>query len=191
MEHLIVRYQDQLKAHPAVTQVLTVASLLLTGDVISQAFFQKQKASFDVRQAIHFFVVGLVYTGPCAVTWYGVLEWLVVMDGLTAAVIKVILGQVLYTPVFTLGLLVIYGLLRGDSWLEIVQSVRAKYFALLRSRFFVYPPAQLINFEFVPVVYRPMYGSVVSLLWNMYLSWKANQVEPRTDPVEKDVGDEV
>lgn len=187
MADLIVMYQGELEAHPAITQVLTMATLLLAGDVVSQTFFQKKP--FDTRQAAHFFIVGVFYTGPCSVTWFRLVEQLVVMDGVAAAVIKALAGQVIYTPPYTLGLLVLYGLLQGQSWKEVLDSVRSKYGAVLISRYMVYPAAQLINFEFVPVVYRPMYGSVIALFWNIYLSWKANRLEGElpVDPVQKDV----
>ncbi|KAM7296465.1 protein Mpv17 [Ixodes scapularis] len=187
MADLIVMYQGELEAHPAITQVLTMATLLLAGDVVSQTFFQKKP--FDTRQAAHFFIVGVFYTGPCSVTWFRLVERLVVMDGVAAAVIKALAGQVIYTPPYTLGLLVLYGLLQGQSWKEVLDSVRSKYGAVLISRYMVYPAAQLINFEFVPVVYRPMYGSVIALFWNIYLSWKANRLEGElpVDPVQKDV----
>ncbi|XP_029833305.2 protein Mpv17 [Ixodes scapularis] len=187
MADLIVMYQGELEAHPAITQVLTMATLLLAGDVVSQTFFQKKP--FDTRQAAHFFIVGVFYTGPCSVTWFRLVERLVVMDGVAAAVIKALAGQVIYTPPYTLGLLVLYGLLQGQSWKEVLDSVRSKYGAVLISRYMVYPAAQLINFEFVPVVYRTMYGSVIALFWNIYLSWKANRLEGElpVDPVQKDV----
>ncbi|CAN8030661.1 unnamed protein product [Ixodes persulcatus] len=191
MEHLIVLYQEELKTHPAITQVLTIAALLAAGDVISQTFFQK-KPFFDARQSVNFFIVGLLYTGSISVAWFGIVERLIVIDGFAAAVIKVLVSQVFFSPLFTLGLLVVYGLLKGQSWKDIGENIRTKYVALLCSRFIVYPLAQFINFEFVPIVYRPMYGSVISLFWNMYLSWKANQVKVSADPVdpeEKDSSD--
>ncbi|CAN7947847.1 unnamed protein product [Ixodes pacificus] len=180
-------YQVELEAHPAITQVLTMATLLLAGDVVSQTFFQKKP--FDTRQTANFFIVGVFYTGPCSVAWFGLVERFVVMDGAAAAVIKVLAGQVIYTPPYTLGLLVLYGLLKGQGWKEVLDSVTTKYGAVLISRYMVYPAAQLIHFEFVPVVYRPMYGSVIALFWNIYLSWKANrlEVELPVDPVQKDL----
>lgn len=193
MEHLIVLYQEELNTHPAITQILTIAALLLAGDVISQTFFQK-KPFFDARQSVNFFIVGLFYTGPISVAWFGIVERLIAIDGVAAAVIKVLVSQVFYSPLFTLGLLVVYGLLKGQSWKDIGESIRTKYVALLCSRVIVYPLAQFINFEFVPIVYRPMYGSVISLFWNIYLSWKANQVQAElstdtVEPEEKDSSD--
>ncbi|CAN8008104.1 unnamed protein product, partial [Ixodes pacificus] len=123
MADLIIMYQGELEAHPAITQVLTMATLLLAGDVVSQTFFQKKP--FDTRQTANFFIVGVFYTGPCSVAWFGLVERFVVMDGAAAAVIKVLAGQVIYTPPYTLGLLVLYGLLKGQGWKEVLDSVLA------------------------------------------------------------------
>ncbi|KAG0427893.1 hypothetical protein HPB47_025086 [Ixodes persulcatus] len=114
--------QGELEAHPAITQVLTMATLLLAGDVVSQTFFQKKP--FNTRQTANFFIVGVFYTGPCSVAWFGLVERFVVMDGVVAAVIKVLAGQVIYTPPYTLGLLVLYGLLQGQDWKEVLDSVK-------------------------------------------------------------------
>ncbi|XP_029833306.2 mpv17-like protein [Ixodes scapularis] len=187
MEHLIRLYQGELNTQPAITQVLTIATMLLAGDIISQTFFQ-QKTTFDARQAVNFFIIGLFYSGPLGVAWFGLVERLVVKDGVAAVVIKVLAGQLMFSPLFTLGLLVFYGLLKGECWMDIMKSIRTKYVALMISRYMVYPVAQFVNFEFVPVVYRPMFGVVLGFFWNIYLSRKTNQVEdePPIGQVQKD-----
>ncbi|KAM7296529.1 hypothetical protein ISCGN_021688 [Ixodes scapularis] len=182
MDSLLLQYNDILHAHPVITQVLTVGTVALAGDVISQTFIQN-KPSFDFRQAIIYYIVGLFFTGTLTVLWLMFVEWLVVTDGVAGAAIKTALGLVFFTPPFFLCFLVVHGFLSGHSWEAIRENIRTKYFVILKSRYAFYPVAQFVNFEFVPILYRAIYLSVVALLWNMYLSWKTNQVSP-CPPVE-------
>ncbi|CAN7939520.1 unnamed protein product, partial [Ixodes hexagonus] len=138
-----------------------------------------QRKPFSVKQAAIFFVIGLCYTSPLVVSWFAFVEWLVVADGAVTIVIKVALGEFIFTPVFVLFFMFVHGVLHWHSWEDILESVRVKYLSILTTRCIVYPVAQLVNFWVVPVNYRPMYSSLLALLWSVYLSWKANRAEPK------------
>ncbi|EEC00433.1 conserved hypothetical protein [Ixodes scapularis] len=97
MTHLIALYQVKLKTHPAITQVVTTTVLLLAGDAISQTFFQK-KPFCDTRQSVNVCIVDVSCSSRLAMAKYVFLERLVDTNGVTAAITKVLVGQVFVSP---------------------------------------------------------------------------------------------
>ena len=71
----------------------------------------------------------------------------------------------LFVPSFMAGLWILEG--RDNIWdplLDVVPSVMEANWAL-------WIPAQLVNFSIVPLNYQVLFGNVVALVWNVYLSW--------------------
>jgi protein Mpv17 len=42
---------------------------------------------------------------------------------------------------------------------------------VIQANFALWIPAQIVNFSLVPLNYQVLFGNVVALLWNVYLSW--------------------
>lgn len=169
-------YARVMRDHPAKTQLITTATVMLSGDLISQKVLER-RSSIDVPRAARFFVMGIAFVGPALRVWYFTLERIVGSSGGRALVIKkVFLDQALFTPVFLPSFLVTLGALQRRSWESIKQTVRADYLPILKANYVLWPAAQLINFRFVPLSYRVPFASCVALFWNTYLAWKANRI---------------
>ncbi|XP_029833301.2 mpv17-like protein [Ixodes scapularis] len=188
MEHVYLLFNDQLKTHPILTQIAAITLLTFLGDVLSQLTFQRKP--FSVKQAAIFFFIGLTYTGPLVVSWFAFVEWLVVMDRVPAIILKVALGEFVFTPPFVLCVMFLHGFLHGHSWELIREDVRVKYLSILMMRCVVFPVSQLVNFLAVPVNYRPIFSSLLALFWSVYLSWKANRAESKLEKLEEGTSDE-
>uniref|UniRef100_A0A1E1WXI2 Mitochondrial inner membrane protein Mpv17 n=1 Tax=Amblyomma aureolatum TaxID=187763 RepID=A0A1E1WXI2_9ACAR len=168
-------YARVMRAHPVKTQLITTATVMLSGDLIAQKVLER-RATIDVPRAARFFIMGIGFVGPVLRVWYLTLERVVGVGGGRAVVIKkVLLDQGVFTPMFIPSFLVTLGTLQRRSWEDIKRTVRTDYLPILKANYMLWPAAQLINFRFVPLSYRVPFASCVALVWNTYLAWKANR----------------
>lgn len=163
-------YGRMMRTHPAKTQIATTACLMLTGDVIAQKGIEKRQ-SLDVARAARFFVMGVGFVGPVIRTWYVVLDRLVVGN----AVKKMLVDQLLFSPVFVASFLTSLAFLQRRPWNDTKRMLRTDYVPIMTTGYMMWPAAQLVNFHLVPLNYRLLFASGVGLVWNTYLAWKANQ----------------
>uniref|UniRef100_A0A131XZZ0 Mitochondrial inner membrane protein Mpv17 n=1 Tax=Ixodes ricinus TaxID=34613 RepID=A0A131XZZ0_IXORI len=169
---LLSLYSRMMRAHPAKTQILTTGCLMLTGDVIAQKAIEKRE-SLDVGRAARFFVLGIGFVGPTIRTWYVVLERVFGARG--GVLRKVLVDQLIFSPVFVASFLTCLGFLQRRPWSDTKQMLRKDYVPILTTGYMLWPAAQLVNFHLVPLPYRLPFASGVGLVWNTYLAWKANK----------------
>ncbi|CAN7999001.1 unnamed protein product, partial [Ixodes hexagonus] len=86
----------------------------------------------------------------------------------------VLLTEVVFAPVFLLGVFVVFGVLKQQSLDDIKGTVRDKYAATLAANLVFSPATQIINFRFVPLNYHLLFADFMGLLWSSFLSWRAN-----------------
>ncbi|KAL1417994.1 hypothetical protein MTO96_005981 [Rhipicephalus appendiculatus] len=156
---------------------MTTATVLLSGDLIAQKVLERQP-NVDVVRAARFFVMGVAFAGPVVRMWHLTLERVVGSGvGVSSVARKVLIDQALFAPVFIASFLVVLGTLQRRSWDDIEQSLRANYLQILKTSYMIWPAAQLINFRFVPLSYRPPFAGCVAVVWSTYLAWKANRTQ--------------
>ncbi|OQR76709.1 protein Mpv17-like [Tropilaelaps mercedesae] len=170
--------------YPASTQVLTTATLMASSDVLAQKVIEKRQHINPTRTA-RFFFVGCVYVGPILRTWYPRLDRLVSHSSKLRGFKMVFIDQGLFTPIFVPGFLATLSTFQGQSFDEMCRTVKAKTIPILVSNWMVWPAAQIINFNFVPLQFRVLFASTVALFWNTYLAWKANQDRPEKTDLKK------
>lgn len=95
---------------------------------------------------------------------------------MNAAVKKVVLDQVIFTPFMIPGFMTIIAMLEGKSWeteikVALVQDVPDAYITNLG----IWIPAQLVNFRYVPGKWQVLVSNCVGFVWNSYLSWKTQE----------------
>lgn len=85
-------------------------------------------------------------------------------------VIKLLVQQIGFTPpfvAFTLAFINYFLTLDPtETWLR----VRNAFVTALIVNWKVWTPAQAVNFGLVPLDYRVLFGNIVALWWNIYLS---------------------
>ncbi|KAL1417992.1 hypothetical protein MTO96_005979 [Rhipicephalus appendiculatus] len=83
-------YARVMRDHPVKTQLITTATVMLSGDLIAQKVLERR-----------FFIMGIAFVGPALRVWYLTLERIVGSGGGRAMVVKkVFLDQAVFTPVF-------------------------------------------------------------------------------------------
>ncbi len=147
-------------------------SLGCTGDVMQQKYEvicdrQNQWNPFRTKKI---FISGL-FIGPTCHYWYLLLDR--IFPGRKVAVVmkKILIDQIVFSPVNISMFLVIMGYLEGMNGKQILQDMKEKGLTLLKAEWIVWPPAQMINFFFLPTRFRVLYDNTVSLGFDVYYSY--------------------
>lgn len=170
-------YQALMSKHPWTIQIITAGSLVGVGDVISQQLIERRGlANHSVRRTAKMMSIGFLFVGPVIGGWYRVLDRLVVGETKSAALKKMALDQVAFAPCFLGVFLGISGTLNGLTMEQNVAKLKRDYTDALVANYYLWPPVQIANFYFVPLHHRLAVVQIVAVIWNSYLSWKANKM---------------
>lgn len=172
MFKVIKTYQRLLHQRPFVTNVMTTCTFMVTGDLTSQAFFQNRE-HIDIKQTVRFAIAGLIFVGPVV---RGCLVMIDKIFGPTTSIKvlakKLILDQGICAPCFLAGNISILTLLQGRSIEGVQNELSNSYINLLKLNYTFWPFVQVINFYFIPLTYRVLFGSSAALAWNTIFSYR-------------------
>eukprot|EP01034_Spumella_vulgaris_P023565 gene23565-29793_t len=149
-------YKSALQSAQLQTKALSSMVIALLGELIAASIkAQKSKSKkivIDFKRVAIFGVYGLAFAGPFFHWWYAFLERSVAslrlkQPALSFAV-KLATNQLVMTP----------------------PTVKRQYAVALFTNWKVWTVAQTVNFTVVPLDYRVLFGNVVALWWNTYLS---------------------
>ncbi|XP_044147584.1 protein Mpv17 [Bufo gargarizans] len=169
-------YQRLLSLHPWKVQIITAGSLVGVGDVISQQLVERKGLrGHSFKRTVKMMGIGFCFVGPIVGGWYKVLDGLIPGSSKSVAVKKMLLDQGGFAPCFLGCFLTIVGSLNGLSKEEIWNKLKRDYKDALIANYYIWPAVQIANFYFIPLHYRLAVVQVVAIIWNSYLSWKANQ----------------
>uniref|UniRef100_A0A3P9IA81 Mitochondrial inner membrane protein Mpv17 n=1 Tax=Oryzias latipes TaxID=8090 RepID=A0A3P9IA81_ORYLA len=170
-------YQTMMSKYPWTVQIVTAGSLVGVGDVISQQLIERRGLRrHSVRRTARMMSIGFFFVGPVIGSWYKVLDRIVVGGGKSAAMKKMLVDQLCFAPCFLGAFLSICGALNGLSVEENVAKLKGDYTDALICNYYLWPPVQIANFYFVPLNHRLAVVQLVAVVWNSYLTWKANKM---------------
>ncbi|ODM99545.1 Protein SYM1 [Orchesella cincta] len=167
-----------IKRSPMLVPSVQTGVLMGVGDFISQTVVEKTKPTeVDPMRMAKFGFIGLAFCGPVLSTWYGFLERNVKIKSpkLLAAAAKVAPDQLIFTPILFVFLLGLISFSKGNNFDEVQKDVKKSYPDVLKTNYFLWPAAQMINFSVVPPSKRVLYVQCIAIFWNTFLSWKTNQ----------------
>ncbi|KAM6279667.1 mitochondrial inner membrane protein Mpv17 [Porphyrio hochstetteri] len=166
-----------LARRPAAAQALTAGALMGAGDVIAQQLVERRGwHGHHSSRTAKMVVIGCCFVGPVVGGWYRVLDRLVLGTTKAVAVKKMVLDQGAFAPCFLGCFLAITGAMNGLSLQENWAKIQQDYTAALATNYCIWPPVQVANFYFVPLKHRLAVVQCVAIVWNCYLSWKANRI---------------
>ncbi|KAM9317204.1 mitochondrial inner membrane protein Mpv17 [Gastrophryne carolinensis] len=169
-------YQRLLAAHPWKVQIITAGSLVGVGDVISQQLVERRGLrGHNVERTVKMMGIGFCFVGPVVGGWYKILDVLIPGSSKSVALKKMLLDQGGFAPCFLVCFLTIVGGLNGLSKEEIWNKLRRDYKDALITNYYLWPAVQIANFYFIPLHHRLAVVQCVAIIWNSYLSWKANK----------------
>ncbi|XP_074847679.1 mitochondrial inner membrane protein Mpv17 isoform X4 [Carettochelys insculpta] len=168
-------YQRLLAQHPWKVQILTAGSLMGVGDVVSQQLVEgRGLRGHSCCRTLKMMAIGFGFVGPVVGGWYQLLDRLIPGNSRTVALKKMMLDQGGFAPGFLGCFLAIAGVVNGLSVEESWAKIQRDYPDALLTNYYLWPAVQMANFYFIPLNYRLAVVQVVAVVWNSYLSWKAN-----------------
>ena len=119
------------------------------------------KPVYDRQRTFHLTLTGLT-VGPCFHYWYQTLDKYLPGRSLSTIAKKVLLDQILFSPVCLTLFFTSLGFLDWSSWGDIGKEIFYKGRVIYAAEWFVWPPAQMLNFYFVPLKFRVMFSNFIA-----------------------------
>ncbi|XP_010420790.1 PREDICTED: protein sym-1 [Camelina sativa] len=166
-------YLALLSDSPVLTKAVTSALLTLIGDLICQLTIDKT-SSLDKKRTLTFTVLGLGLVGPALHFWYLYLSKVVTASGLSGAVIRLLLDQFVFAPIFVGVFLSAVVTLEGKPS-NVIPKLQQEWTGAVLANWQLWIPFQFLNFRFVPQNFQVLASNVVALAWNVILSFKAHK----------------
>jgi protein Mpv17 len=158
------------------TNVAISVSLSGVGDIIEQHYeiLQQEADTWD-RTRTHQMSISGMTVGVFCHNWYKFLDRH--MPGRTIQVVmkKVVIDQLVASPIVIMLFFLTLGCLRRSSLEEIQREIKCKALRLYTAEWVVWPPAQIFNFYLLPTKYRVLYDNTISLGYDVYTSYVINE----------------
>jgi protein Mpv17 len=122
---------------------------------------------------------GGVVFGPCAATWFKILQRHVNMKSPNGTILaRVACDQGLFAPTFIGIFLSSMAVMEGSSPKE---KLERSYWEALSTNWMIWPFVQMVNFKMVPLEHRLLFVNGVSVGWNCYLSYLNGKSEKKME----------
>lgn len=165
----LAAYNDALAKRPLLTKSITSALVSLVGEVL-QSIAKRERLS--PRRCATFAAYGGLFVGPVMHFWYGFLERTCRKygSGTVGLILRIVWDRLIMGPPFIAATIFIIKVLLSGRWKRSLGSVRAQFGDVFTTALKIWTPAQVVNFRYVPVAYRVLYGNLVAVSWNVYLA---------------------
>ena len=154
--------------------IMFSATLLTTSDILTQQFVEKKGSNHNGRRTVRMCIMGIII-GPIQRTWFLTLERFIPPTSKIQIVKKLIVDQTVYGPFIIFFFYSLSSTLAGKNLNDLKVLLQERYLKTMFTAYKVWPFVQAVNFSFIPLQHRANFVQVVSLCWNMYLSWMANK----------------
>jgi len=190
------RYVRLLNSKPLLVKSLTAGFLSLGADIVCQVAFKVPDGSslkpkvlelkkdqlssqlsshlsdfqIDWFRLFQFTALGTFLVGPTLHYWYGFLGRIITGTGMEATLKRLALDQILFAPAFISTFFAAALTLEGKT-AEIPDKINNDLYSTVVANYFLWIPAQFINFRFIPPPFQVLVSNSIGFFWNIYLSF--------------------
>lgn len=129
----------------------------------------KELDKFSGKRTGHMALSGLTVGIVCHY-WYQFIDKRLPGRTLRIVMKKVFWDQIICSPIVISTFFLTLGLLENTNRHEIIEEIKHKAWKLYVAEWVVWPPAQIINFYWLPNKYRILYDNTISLGYDVYTS---------------------
>ncbi|XP_043483661.1 mpv17-like protein 2 isoform X1 [Leptopilina heterotoma] len=153
------------------TNVAISISLSATGDFLEQHYeiLKGEWKKFCAKRTAHMALSGMS-VGIICHYWYRFLDSRLPGKTIGTVIRKVVIDQFICSPLCIGMFFLTLAILERNDWEEFKREVKNKAHKLYIAEWVVWPPAQIINFYFLPTRYRVLYDNTISLGYDVYTS---------------------
>jgi protein Mpv17 len=175
-------YESALQEKPIITKTFINVVIYCLGDWLSQTVFQKKNIlDFDAKRTLRNGFIGLCF-GPLVHQYY---EWsdhiLPVEGGLFNRLRKILMDQTLYLSVKCSIYIAAVGLLQGDSYETVIETVKTRIGPICFTAWKFWPLVHCLTYSIIPSQHRILWVNCVDLVWNAILSTMSRQKAVEAD----------
>lgn len=100
---------------------------------------------------------------------------------------KVVVNQIVYTPLFNSYFFGMQAALAGDTMEEVWARIRRTVPISFRNSLKLWPAVTAFSFTFIPMEYRSIFAGVIAVGWQTYLSF-LNRIAEEEEETSKKLG---
>jgi len=171
LQNILVRYARLLAEKPVVTKACTSAALGATGAAISQRILGQT----SWRPVAAFAATGFVFSGPAVHYFHAWLEKNFPRAAPNATLKKLLVDRAFFCPSYLLGYLYLLAFFEGHGLVGSLLKISDAYLPALLINLKVWTPLQFLNIKYLPQQYRPLFMSIMALLWTVFIAVKRRQ----------------
>jgi len=155
-------------------QIAAVAFLAMMGDMYAQIFEGTRYSEYDFGRTARFTLFRAVVAAPVYIYWLSKLdalaEQLSALTGMWPLLIKLLLDQGVYTPVYQVVFFCFLAALEGQPLSEGFRRCLLVLPQSIPVAWCFWLPVQAVCFHIVPLQWRVVYVNVFNIVWNTILS---------------------
>jgi len=169
-------YESYLANKPIVTKTLINVIIYLLGDWLSQTAFQgKNVLDFDISRTLRNGFIGLCF-GPLVHQYYEFSDAILPPEnGLVTRLEKILMDQTIYLTIKCSVYISAVGLLAGEDWPTVKQTVEDKIQGVVLTAWKFWPIIHCITYSLIPAQHRILWVNCVDLVWNGLLASMAQK----------------
>ncbi|KAK3294201.1 uncharacterized protein B0H64DRAFT_181702 [Chaetomium fimeti] len=167
-------YARAQRKRPYVTQVCTSLAIYLCSDISAQSMGGRD---YDPTRTARSLMIGSISAIPSYNWFVWLSESFNYRSRLLSLATKVVVNQICFTPVFNTYFFGMQALLSGatlpETWERITKTVPVSCLNSCK----LWPAVTAFTFAFLPLEYRPVFGGVIAVGWQTYLSYLNRMAE--------------